>query len=357
MKVTIPIAILSGALLWANQLHALEKWEGTDSFDDNQRWFELSKSGKNGESGRVYNLNNEILFSASIPRGHDDSVGVWAWGNQRSPVSLPADRSWEAKIKVRYPLVAPVSGINKASFAMIVLEYPFRGHKVLGIGGRLLAAYSLPSNSLDATIQVQSALYALLGDGAWLPQDESTVQVQSRTFILILRYNALEQKVEFRVLDADTLQPVYEKESSSNLNSFRTRILGIGMSVEGTAYWPGFSGNLAMDDWSLLSVEPEPINLNSKTSTSKGVPYSVAVTALGMTGAKLAGTVALTVGSASLSLPITGSIDKNGYFALTAKGTGANKGFGCALLYDVATGTYRPNKNTVTAPKQKAIKF
>jgi len=27
------------------------------------------------------------------------------------------------------------------------------------------------------------------------------------------------------------------------------------------------------------------------------------------------------------------------------------------LLYDVATGTYRPNKNTVTAPKQKAIKF
>jgi hypothetical protein len=114
---------------------------------------------------------------------------------------------------------------------------------------------------------------------------------------------------------------------------------------------------LAADNWILRSITPDPSNLNSKTRTANGVAYSVAVTALGMTGAKLAGTVALTVGSASLSLPITGSIDKNGYFALTAKGTGANKGFGCVLLYDVATGTYRPSKNTVTAPKQKAIKF
>jgi sugar lactone lactonase YvrE len=76
-----------------------------------------------------------------------------------------------------------------------------------------------------------------------------------------------------------------------------------------------------------------------------------------MTGTKFTGTVAITVGSATATLPITGSIDKNGYFVLTAKGTGANKGFGCVLLYDVATGTYRPNKNTVTAPNQKAIKF
>jgi len=83
----------------------------------------------------------------------------------------------------------------------------------------------------------------------------------------------------------------------------------------------------------------------------------VAVTGLDLINQKLTGTVALIVGSGSTTLPITGSIDKNGYFALTAKGTGANRGFGCVLLYDVATGTYRPNKNTVTAPNQKAIKF
>jgi hypothetical protein len=87
------------------------------------------------------------------------------------------------------------------------------------------------------------------------------------------------------------------------------------------------------------------------------VAYSVAATGLDLINQKLTGTVALTVGTASATLPITGSIDKNGYFALTAKGAGANKGFGCMLLYDVATGTYQPTKNTITAPKQKAIKF
>ena len=85
--------------------------------------------------------------------------------------------------------------------------------------------------------------------------------------------------------------------------------------------------------------------------------YSVSVTGLDLVNQKLTGTVALTVGTVSATLPITGSIDKNGYFALTAKGKGTNRGFGCTLLYDEATGTYRPNKNTLTAPNQKAIKF
>ena len=121
--------------------------------------------------------------------------------------------------------------------------------------------------------------------------------------------------------------------------------------------WPGTSSNMAADNWSVVENNLDPINLNPQNAASKGVAYSVSVTALDLVNQKLTGTVALTVGSASASLPITGSIDKNGYFALTAKGTVPNKGFGCTLLYDVATGTYRPGKNTVTAPKQKAIKF
>ena len=121
--------------------------------------------------------------------------------------------------------------------------------------------------------------------------------------------------------------------------------------------WPGTSSNMAADNWSVVENNPDPIHLNSQNATDKGVAYSVSVTDLDLVNQKLTGTVALTVGTVSATLPITGSIDKNGYFALTAKGTGANKGFGCALLYDVATGTYRPNKNTVTPPKQKAIKF
>ena len=114
---------------------------------------------------------------------------------------------------------------------------------------------------------------------------------------------------------------------------------------------------MAADNWSVVGNNPDPINLNPQKSTYKRAAYAVSVTGLDLVNQKLAGTVALTVGPASATLPIRGSIDKNGYFALTAKGAGANKGFGCVLLYDVATGTYRPGKNTVTAPKQKAIKF
>jgi hypothetical protein len=121
--------------------------------------------------------------------------------------------------------------------------------------------------------------------------------------------------------------------------------------------WPGTANNMAIRSWSVKEINPDPIDLNVQNSSSKGVAYSVSVTGLDLINQKLTGTVAITVGSASAALPITGSIDKNGYFALTAKGAVANKGFGCMLLYDVATGTYRPNKNTVTAPKQKAIKF
>jgi hypothetical protein len=129
------------------------------------------------------------------------------------------------------------------------------------------------------------------------------------------------------------------------------------VGISGKPSWSALGTDLGVDNWSVVEDNPAPINLTAQTSTARGVAYSVAATNLDLVNERLTGTVALTVGSASASLPITGSIDKNGWFALTAKGTGANKGFGCVLLYDVATGTYRPSKNTVTAPKQKAIKF
>jgi hypothetical protein len=136
-----------------------------------------------------------------------------------------------------------------------------------------------------------------------------------------------------------------------------TPYVAVGAVVTGKKNWPKNNTTLGLDNWSVVENNPDPINLNPQSSTSKGIAYSVSVTGLDLVNQKLTGTVALTVGTDSATLPIAGSIDKNGYFALTAKGTGANKGFGCVLLYDVTTGTYRPNKNTVTAPKQKAIKF
>ena len=132
---------------------------------------------------------------------------------------------------------------------------------------------------------------------------------------------------------------------------------GLGAVVSGKPNWPKNNTTLGLDNWSVVENNLDPIHLNPQNATYKGVAYSVLVTGLDLVNQKLTGTVALTVGTVSATLPVTGSIDRNGHFALTAKGKGTNKGFGCTLLYDVATGTYRPGKNTVTAPKQKAIKF
>jgi len=186
---------------------------------------------------------------------------------------------------------------------------------------------------------------------------EGSFPTGSGRFSLKLRHNALTQTDRFEVMNLDSNEVLYSRTDTSTLSLSPMCVVAFFMELDDNRIWPGLSNNMAVDNWKMEAFTPDPINLNSKTSISKGVNYSVAVTSLGMTGAKLTGTVALSVGTVSATLPITGSIDKNGYFVLTAKGAGANKGFGCALLYDVATGTYRPNKNTVTAPKQKAIKF
>jgi hypothetical protein len=170
-----------------------------------------------------------------------------------------------------------------------------------------------------------------------------------------IQHDALLQRDTYRVEELLTgrvlLSNVYDSELSV------TPYVAVGGVVTGKKNWPKNNTTLGLDNWSVVENNPDPINLNPKNSTHKGVAYSVLVTGLDLVNQKLTGTVVLTVGAATVTLPITGSIDRNGHFALTAKGKGTNRGFGCTLLYDVATGIYRPSKNTVSAPKQKPIKF
>jgi hypothetical protein len=184
-----------------------------------------------------------------------------------------------------------------------------------------------------------------------------TISTGSRKIWLRFAHDALTQRDSLQVKDKQSGEILYIRTESSSLASNQFCRLGPFMMVGEDQSWPGISSNMAADNWSVVENNPDPINLNVQSSFSKGVAYSVAVAGLDLVNQKLTGTVALSVGTASATLPITGSIDKNGFFALTAKGAVANKGFGCVLLYDVATGTYRPNKNTVTTPKQKAIRF
>jgi hypothetical protein len=188
------------------------------------------------------------------------------------------------------------------------------------------------------------------------PHTEELPLVQDiRSFRLKIVHNALLMRDILTITRLDNGATVEERTVVSGLPAAKE--VHFFVVISGNPSWSAQGTDLGIDNWSVVENNPDPINLNPQSSTSKGIAYSVSVTGLDLVNQKLTGTVALTIGTASATLPIAGSIDKNGYFALTAKGTGANKGFGCVLLYDVTTGTYRPNKNTVTAPKQKAIKF
>jgi hypothetical protein len=177
-----------------------------------------------------------------------------------------------------------------------------------------------------------------------------------RAFRITLQHDALRKEDLLTMASLDTGETLEQRRVVSEMAV--TKTVGAYLGISGKPSWSSQGTDLGIDNWSVVENNPDPINLLVENGiTPKGVAYSVAVTNLDLVNQRLTGTVALVVGTASATLPITGSIDKNGFFALTAKGTGANKGFGCVLLYDVATGTYWPSKNTVMAPKQKAIKF
>jgi len=177
-----------------------------------------------------------------------------------------------------------------------------------------------------------------------------------RAFRITLQHDALRKEDLLTMASLDTGETLVQRRVVSEMAV--TKTVGAYLGISGKPSWSSQGADLGIDNWSVVENNPDPINLLVENRiTPKGVAYSVALTNLDLVNQRLTGTVALTVGTVSATLPITGSIDKNGHFALTAKGKGTNRGFGCTLLYDVATGTYRPNKNTVTAPKQKAIKF
>jgi hypothetical protein len=353
MKVIIPIAILSGALFGVNQLHALEKWEGSDSFDNSQRW---SPFVDRGDYGKIVNTGGRLIYLCS-QGGRERNGAAWLWGNSKKAITVPTIRSWEVGCEITMPENSPTPNLSEAGVTVGVSS-PGRPGYARAVYCGIKGSYD-GLNRLDGAIQVFSD-YNFEQRPRWdggEPDQTETVQTINRTFIVSFRHNALTRKDQFELKNSPTGLAIYQREGNSDLFISPWVNFWLAMGIEPYKSWPGFSNNIAVDNWYLRAFDPDPINLDTKSGSGNGLVYSVAITNLGMTASKLTGTVALTVGSASASLPITGSIDKNGWFALTAKGAGANRGFGCVLLYDVATGTYRPNKNTVTAPNQKAIKF
>ena len=315
-------------------------WEGSDDFSSASLsaalWKPMGKSKKSYQY--VYGGQMRCTFI------NEQSDQWWAWGKNIN--KIPTAANWTVSAEVYLPQSSPIGSAAdrcKAGFGVVPSPAGKQGitlkmRRYFNEGTFVISVDADYSAGKDDEILTYTSFY--------------------ERYLIFYTHDALRQTDSMEVLGQNGSSP-----SVSLLNQpFRTQLSRsttacLGTVVSGKPNWPRDNTTLGMDNWAVTELNPDSINLNPQNSTYRGVAYSVSVTGLDLVNQKLTGTVALTVGSASASLPIKGSIDKNGYFVLTAKGTGSNKGFGCVLLYDVTTGTYRPSKNTVTAPKQKAIKF
>ena len=358
MKKTVLTVALVAVFLQGVELQATESWEGTDGFTSPARWYEWQKKGKNGEQGRLSLKDGELIYSSAAPWWKGLASGVWLWGTTKKPLSIPTAACWEIGCDMAFPENAPMANTDAAVSGICIVWYSGNSPVFPGIYCGIWASYDNPSKTIGETLQVATDFNFRQGmNNDKAPVVLQTISTGSRTIGVRFAHDALARRDSLQVEDKQSGEILYTRTESSSLASNQFCRLGPFMMVAEDQSWPGTSSNMAVDNWSVVENNPDPINLSVQSFSSKGVAYSVAVTGLDLINQKLTGTVALTVGTVSATLPITGSIDKSGCFALTAKGTGSNKGFGCVLLYDVATGTYRPSKNTVMAPKQKAIKF
>ena len=338
MKIVFTYAVV---MLFSLTLAHSASWEGSDDFSSatvteslwgayKQKFPSLYTYVANGRLGVIHNS--------------DEHAVARVWGKKWYKV--PTAACWKIQADIFLPST-PTSTRTEFAKAGLGVTPSANSKQDLGLGVKQEFwqgnATGLPILLVDDEFRTNPNAEEL-----YLGQD-------TRSFRLKIVHDALRMMDILTIARLDNGATVEERQVVSGLSAAKEVVFYVFIS--GKPSWSARGTDLAIDNWSVVENNPDPINLNPQNSTYKGVAYSVSVTGLDLINQKLTGTIVITVGSASTSLPITGSIDKNGYFALTAKGRGTNRGFGCTLLYDVATGTYRPNKNTLTAPNQKAIKF
>jgi len=336
-------SLLAGLVLigLGSSISISSPWEGGDDFESTSvsagKWMPYNSSRANYQY--VYEGQLRCVFNNS----EDDRF--WAWGKTTSKV--PSAANWTISAEVHLPIGAPAGvEVKDAKAGIGVIGLPFSPSKARRLYLKVYQRFSQYSYE-----------YISVGND-YSPGNHNGLDdnyINSPDCRISIQHDALLQRDTYHVEELSTGRVLLSNDYDSELSV--TPYVAVGAVITGKKNWPKNNTTLGLDNWSVVENNPDPINLNPQNATYKGVAYSVLVTGLDLVNQKLTGTVALTVGSVSATMPIAGSIDKSGYFALAAKGAGSNKGFGCVLLYDVATGTYRPNKNTITAPKQKAIKF
>jgi hypothetical protein len=182
------------------------------------------------------------------------------------------------------------------------------------------------------------------------------------TLALVFRHNALTQTDTYRLLDAPLGNVLAEEEFQSGLAVEPN--VAAGIVLAGKPQWSGT--DLALDTWSVAAFDPGSINLPSITkagTTIGGAAWTLTISNLRLEKVPRGGSFApkamatLAFGSTTLSIPVTGSIQKDGTFLLVGSGSGSAKGYKFSLVYDTYNSVRVTGKTTITAPKQKAIKF
>lgn len=336
-------SLLAGAALigLGSSISISSPWEGGDDFES--ATVSVGKWKPYNALRTAYQYVYAGQLRCVFNNNEDDHF--WAWGKNVSQV--PSAANWTISAEVHLPTAVPAGvSLKDAKAGIGVIGLPFSPSKARRLYLKVYQHFSEYSYE-----------YISIGND-YSPGNHNGLDdnyINSPDCKISIQHDALLQRDTYHVEELSTGSVLLSNVYGSELSV--TPYVAVGAVVTGKKNWPKNNTTLGLDNWAVVENNPDPINLNPQNANYRGVAYSVSVTGLDLVNQKLTGTVALSVGTASASLPITGSIDKSGYFALAAKGAGANKGFGCALLYDVTTGTYRSNKNTATAPKQKAIRF
>ena len=333
---------------------AAEKWEGSDDFSSRANSGNLWKKITDHQTeGSAYVKDGKVRYVA-LGQAKD---GAWAWGKKGH--LIPTSASWQVKCLVQLPQTAP-AGVDFTKGGMFIAS------RSVGKGAyRALTFKSYQRYNGDGTADGfpygdADPDYSRGGER----EEKLSLALFYNTLALVFRHNALTQTDTYRIDDSSG-NVLAEEEFMSGL-AVEPNVV-VGFVLAGKTYWADWVGlGLAVDDWSVSAFTPDAINLPALTksgTTIGGAAWTLAISNLRLEKVPRGGSFApkataiLAFESATLSIPVTGSIQKDGTFLLVGSGSGSAKGYKFSLVYDTHNSVRITGKTTVTAPKQKAIRF
>lgn len=358
MKKTIQSIILFMAFVGIASLQAAEIWEGSDDFSSSANSGNLwTKVADHPTKGRAFVVDGEVRYSAA---GNSDDA-AWAWGKRA--YQIPSSASWQIECTMRLP-TNPGLGVNFTKAGMFIAS------PSVGKGGYRALTFKVyqryDSNSGIVTgfpEPIPETDYSRGGE--FSRSNDLPLTSYYTNLALVYRHDALNQTDDYEV---------YEVIGGTNRNllasqSYQSGLAAdpnvvVGFLLAGKKKWSG--SGLALDNWAIEAFTPDAIDLPALTqagTTIGGSPWSLTISNLilvkpskGSAYVPQASST-LSFGTNNLSIPVTGSIQKNGAFLLTGKGTGSASGYGFTVQYDTHNSVRLSGKTVVTAPKQKPIRF